>query len=81
MHPVIFTTLNHYSLVSSTNRPKWCFLNNRIMHRFLTGLKREADDEPTANSSSSCIPKPKSCKYDGSYLSFGFMSVIINSEE
>jgi hypothetical protein len=39
------------------------------------------DGEPTANSTQSCISKPKSRKYDESYLSFGFTSVIINSKE
>jgi hypothetical protein len=40
------------------------------------GIKRKPDDEPTVNSSRSCISKPKSCKYDQSYLSFGFVLQI-----
>jgi hypothetical protein len=45
------------------------------------GRERKPDDEPTANSSWSCTLKLKSLTYDESYLSFGFMSVIIKSEE
>jgi hypothetical protein len=51
------------------------------MHRFLMGIKRKPDDEPTANSSRSCMSKLKLHKHDKSYLSFSFTSVIINSEE
>jgi hypothetical protein len=51
------------------------FMNHRLIHRFLTGIKRKPDDELSANSGLSCIPKPKSGKYVESYLSFGFTSV------
>jgi hypothetical protein len=70
---------NCHSAVSGTNKLR--FLNHRIMHRFLTGIKRKVDEEPTANCSRSCISKPNSCKYDASYLSLGVATVAINSEE
>jgi hypothetical protein len=44
-------------------------------------MKRKPDHEPTENGNRSFIWKPKSRKYDKSYLSFGFTSVIINSQE
>jgi hypothetical protein len=52
---------NRYSPVSSSN--KWCLHNHGIMHRILTGIKK-TDDEPTENSSRSCIPEQKSRNYD-----------------
>jgi hypothetical protein len=77
-HPVIFPTCNRYSPVSSTKK---CLLNPRIMHRFLTGLKRKPGEEPKANNSSNITSTSKSLKKDESYLSFGFTRGIINSEE
>jgi hypothetical protein len=51
------------------------------MHIFLMGIKRKQDDEPIAKSSRVCKSKPKLHKHEELYLTFGFMSVIINSEE
>jgi hypothetical protein len=39
------------------------------------------DEKPAANSSRNCISKQKSRNCCESYLSFGFTSIIINSEE
>jgi hypothetical protein len=76
----VFTACNCYSPVSSTNKCR--FLNRTIMHVLLTDIKRKSDDEPTTNSSRSCISKRNSPKYDELYyLSFGFTSVTINTEE
>jgi hypothetical protein len=43
--------------------------------------KIKPDDKPTANNSWSFISKSKLPKYNEPYLSLGFTSAIINSEE
>jgi hypothetical protein len=53
---------------------------NKVMEKFLTGVKRKPCNEPVPCSSQLGISKPKSRKYDESYLSFGFTSVVINGE-
>jgi hypothetical protein len=51
---------------------------NKVMEKFLTGVKRKPSNEPVPCSSQPGISKPKSRKYDESYLSFDFTSVVIN---
>jgi hypothetical protein len=45
------------------------------------GIKRKPHNKPTANSTQSCLLKPKLRQYNESYLSYGFTNVTINSEE
>jgi hypothetical protein len=53
---------------------------NKVM-KFLTGVKRKPSNGPVPCSSQPGISKPKSWKYDESYLSFSFTNVVINREE
>jgi hypothetical protein len=52
---------------------------NKVME--VTVVKRKPSNEPFPCSSQPAISKPKSRKYDESYLYFGFTSVVINREE
>jgi hypothetical protein len=48
----------------------------KVMEKFLTGVKRKPSNKPVPCSSQPGISKPKSQKYDESYLSFSFTSVV-----
>jgi hypothetical protein len=54
---------------------------NKVMEKFLMGVKRKPSNKPVPCSSQPGISKPKWRKYDESYLSFGFTSVVMEKND